>query len=69
MPFTGYDTIAGAGGNGCTLHYVTNDAAIEEEWCDVAFVRARKLATTADVTRLAGQWQFSKEQKPFMNWS
>ena len=28
--FTGYDTIAGAGGNSCTLHYVTNDHALEK---------------------------------------
>ncbi len=62
--FTGYDTIAGAGGNSCTLHYVTNDAAIEKNGVMLLDAGAEVGYYTADVTRT---WpvngKFSKEQK------
>ncbi|MBC3883185.1 aminopeptidase P N-terminal domain-containing protein [Undibacterium sp. LX40W] len=62
--FTGYDTIAGAGGNSCTLHYVTNDHAIEKNGVMLLDAGAEVGYYTADVTRtwpVSGK--FSKEQK------
>jgi len=62
--FTGYDTIAGAGANACTLHYLTNDHAITKGSLLLLDAGAEVGYYTADITRtwpVSGQ--FSQEQR------
>ncbi len=62
--FLGYDTIAGAGGNSCILHYPYNDQSLEKGSIFLMDAGAEVGFYTADVTRtwpVSGT--FSKEQR------
>ncbi|HJV21965.1 MAG TPA: aminopeptidase P N-terminal domain-containing protein [Holophagaceae bacterium] len=62
--YTGYDTIAGAGGNSCVLHYPFNDQGVAKGDIFLMDAGAEVGYYTADITRawpVSGT--FSKEQK------
>ena len=64
VPYEGYPSIVGAGGNGCILHYIENDDTVFNNQLVLMDVGAEHMGYTADVTRtIPANGKYSYEQR------
>ncbi|MDG2147399.1 MAG: aminopeptidase P N-terminal domain-containing protein [Flavobacteriaceae bacterium] len=64
VPYEGYPSIVGAGGNGCILHYIDNNDTAFNNQLVLMDVGAEYLGYTADVTRtIPSNGKYSDEQR------
>ena len=64
VPYEGYPSIVGAGGNGCILHYIENDDTVFNNQLVLMDVGAEHMGYTADVTRtIPANGKYSFEQR------
>tara|TARA_Y100000746_G_scaffold97919_1_gene83376 strand:+ start:164 stop:1780 length:1617 start_codon:yes stop_codon:yes gene_type:complete len=64
VPYEGYPSIVGAGGNGCILHYIDNNDTAFNNQLVLMDVGAEHMGYTADVTRtIPANGKYSNEQR------
>ncbi|MBJ25938.1 MAG: Xaa-Pro aminopeptidase [Flavobacteriaceae bacterium] len=64
VPYEGYPSIVGAGGNGCILHYIDNNDTAFDNQLVLMDVGAEHMGYTADVTRtIPANGKYSNEQR------
>ena len=64
VPYEGYPSIVGAGGNGCILHYIDNNDTVFDNQLVLMDVGAEHMGYTADVTRtIPANGKYSNEQR------
>ena len=64
VPYEGYPSIVGAGGNGCILHYIENDDTVFNNQLVLMDVGAEHMGYTADVTRtIPANGKYTSEQR------
>ena len=64
VPYEGYPSIVGAGGNGCILHYIDNNDTVFDNQLVLMDVGAEHMGYTADVTRtIPANGKYTKEQR------
>ena len=64
VPYEGYPSIVGAGGNGCILHYIDNNDTAFNNQLVLMDVGAEHMGYTADVTRtIPANGKYTNEQR------